>query len=102
MVIGLFYQQKKRKQKYLDHVKLSNDSQFGVITGKIEVDDEELHDMEKINNKNHCKRSESDSPDENESLSSNKSKSSNLSDTEKVINEIEDKTGNDIVNNNPI
>ena len=85
LVLGLFYQTKKRKQKYFDHVKLNNDMQFQEIKGKIVASDEGLHDLEKMESGNNSKRSivESDSsPEENASLSSYKSNSIDIDDAE--------------------
>ena len=102
LVLGLFYQTKKRKQKYFDHVKLSNDMQFQEIKGKLVASDEGLHDLEKMDSGNNSKRSivESDSsPEENESLSSYKSKSIDINDAE---NKKSGKTGENLINSNPI
>ena len=66
MVIGLFYQTKKRKQKYYESIKYKNDQLFETpIQGRLSASHEGLNDLEKIDSGNNSKQSLS--PDENES-----------------------------------
>ena len=58
MVIGLFYQTKKRKQKYYESIKYRNDKLFETpIKGRLSASDEGLNDLEKIDSGRNSKQS---------------------------------------------